>query len=286
MSNITIFGWENPPKSFGAGLLAIVIGLYLSFATVKADSSQWWMKSEQGWFFYKDPSHEKEEDLLETRLFPSKPEEATPVLPFIERMKKKGDELLSYAMEKPNEANMLAYMEHNKAMLDTSNTFAQIWQRMLMKHPELFLDVSTQKTKEDIEKSVQDIRDDAGLIFVYNESCPFSKKQVPVLVEFKKKYGFDILPVTMDGGVIPEFPDTRLDNGISTTLGVKSVPAIFIAFPDRGKIDLISSSFISLIDLESKIYRYLVSENLLKGLPEEEQIKEGNEEEQLIVGGH
>ena len=189
-------------------------------------------------------------------------------------------------MEKPTEANMLAYMRHNKAMLDTSNTFAQIWQRMLMKYPDLFLDVSTQKTKEEIEKSIQDIRNDAGLIFVYNESCPFSEREVSVLTEFKRKYAFSILPVTMDGGIFPEFPDTRLDNGISATLGVKIVPAIFIAFPAQGKIDLLSSSFISLVDLESKIYRYLVSEDLLKGLPLEAEIKDGSEKEQRIAGGN
>jgi conjugal transfer pilus assembly protein TraF len=244
------------------------------------------MKSEQGWFFYKDPLPEEEKELPELKPAPPKTEEAMPLLPFAERMKKKGEELLGNAMERPTEVNMLAYMEHNKAMLDTSNTFAQIWQRMLMKYPKLFLDVSTQKTKEEIEKSVRDIRNEAGLIFVYNESCPFSQKEVPVLTAFKKKYGFDILPVTMDGGVFPEFPDSRLDNGISTTLGVKTVPAIFIAFPDQGKIDLLSSSFISLIDLESKIYRYLVSENLLKGLPEEAQSQKGNEEKQLIAGGN
>ena len=280
------FNWGNLNISFGAFLFAILMGACIPFAGAKADSSPWWMKGEQGWFFYKDPPQVQQEEPPRMSLPPPKPEEATPVLPFIERMKRKGDQLLSNAMERPDEANMLAYMRHNKAVLDTSNTFAQIWQRMLMKYPDLFLDISTEKTKEEIEKSIRDIRDDAGLIFVYNESCPFSKREVPVLTEFKAKHGFEILPVTMDGGIFPEFPDTRLDNGISATLGVKTVPAIFIAFPAQGKIDLLSSSFISLIDLESKIYRYLVSENLLKDLPEEEQVKQGNEREQRVAGGN
>jgi conjugal transfer pilus assembly protein TraF len=278
--------WGDLNTLFGACLFAILIGVCVPLAGAKAESSPWWMRGEQGWFFYKDPPQVEQEDPPEMRLPPPKPEEATPALPFVERMKRKGDQLLSNAMEKPDEANMLAYMRHNKAMLDTSNTFAQIWQRMLMKYPELFLDVSTQKTKEEIEKSIREIRDEAGLIFLYNESCPFSKREVPVLTEFKEKHGFDILPVTMDGGVFPEFPDTRLDNGISATLGVKTVPAIFIAFPDQGRIDLLSSSFISLIDLENKIYRYLVSEDLLKELPKGGELKEGNEREQRAEGGN
>jgi len=280
MSDKIYFKRGDLNTSVGAWLCAILLGVCVPFGAARAESSPWWMKGEQGWFFYKDPP-QGEEDLPATSLPPPKPEEATPVLPFVERMKRKGDRLLSNAMERPDEANMLAYMRHNKAMLDTSNTFAQIWQRMLMKYPELFLDVSTQKTTEEIEKSIRDIRDDAGLIFVYDESCPFSKREVPVVTEFKAKHGFEILPVTMDGGIFPEFPDTRLDNGISTTLGVKTVPAIFIAFPDQGRIDLLSSSFISLVDLENRIYRYLVSENLLKGLP-----KKASGKDQRAEGGN
>ena len=40
-----------------------------------------------------------------------------------------------------------------------------------------------------------------------------------------------------------------------------------------------------LIDLENKIYRYLVSEDLLKELPKDEEMKEGNEREQRADGG-
>lgn len=66
-------------------------------------------------------------------------------------------------------------------------------------------------------------------------------------------YGFRIKAVSLDGGVYPDFPDALMDNGISVRLGVDSVPAIFLAFPDEKRFERLSAGIVTFAELKERV---------------------------------
>ena len=67
----------------------------------------------------------------------------------------------------------------------------------------------------------------------------------PTLEAFQARHGIQIVPISVDGGGLPNFPQYRRDNGISRTLQVTQVPAVFLAEPFTGKITPIGFGVLS-----------------------------------------
>lgn len=249
---------------FKTVLVLLFFYLLLGPLSVSA-SGYWWQKSDEGWFFYKDaPPKEKKEEKPRVE---KKPEvQPGPPLPlFTEQMKRKGEELLSAAMENPNFENVKAYMEHNYQMMKLSNMFSLLWQKVLMMHPELGGPAPVSDADKDLyfaalrEKNreiLYRLSREAGLFFFYTTSCPSCERQAYYLERFKKEYPFFIIkPVTLDGGVFEGFPDTVMDNGIATRLGIDVVPAIFLAYPPD-RFERISSGLVTTDELKRRLIWY------------------------------
>jgi conjugal transfer pilus assembly protein TraF len=273
--------------------------LILSFFPSSGYSqSRWWQRSDEGWFFYHDPpkGEKKEEENEENQFLPDdqnrilelkeeneeKPIQATPPkaslqresleIPqpppaplFTEILKKKGEEVLSRAIENPTVENVKAYIEHNNLMIKLSENFSIAWQKALMIYPELQSPVPTSDADKDIYFRVErekerdilyELSREAGLFFFYSASCPYCERQARHLKRFLSEYPFFIVkPVTMDGGVFEEFPETVPDNGISVRVGVEKVPAIFLAFPPD-RFERISTGLLTAEELKRRLILY------------------------------
>lgn len=266
------------------GLLLIL----LFFPSSGYSQSRWWQRSDEGWFFYHDPPKEekKEEENEENQFLPGdqnrileeeknveKPLQGSPEIPqppeptplFTETLKKKGEEVLSRAMENPTIENVKAYIEHNNLMIKLSENFSIAWQKALMIYPELQSSVPTSDADKDIyfreEKEKErdvlyELSREAGLFFFYSASCPYCERQAKHLKRFLSEYPFFIIkPVTMDGGIFEEFPETVPDNGISVKIGVEKVPAIFLAFPPD-RFERISAGLLTAEELKRRLILY------------------------------
>lgn len=237
-----------------------IIALVLLFShTSFASSLPWWEKREEGWFFYKEEKKKKNPKKQEEKKEEAKPQpkSSPPNMLFSERMEKRGKELLSAAIERPSEENVRRYMEHNKKMLELSQNFAFAWQKTLMKHDHLNYYPREHDVGEAVKKAIASLRDEAGLYFFYSASCNSCQLQADQLVEFSEKHDFAILPVSVDGSALPQFPNTVMDNGVVSRLGIQKVPALFLVFPREKKIEPISSSYISSYDLERRLMYYV-----------------------------
>ena len=62
-----------------------------------------------------------------------------------------------------------------------------------------------------------------------------------------------MVAVSVDGGSIPGFADARRDNGISRTLQVSQVPAVYLAQPFTGVITPIGFGVLSEAQLLERI---------------------------------
>jgi len=250
-------------------LRVLISLLIVSFALpVYSESQYWWGRGDEGWFFYKDPPKEEEREEKKEERRPEVKLEAPssePQFLFTERMKRRGEELLSGALEEPTIENVKAYMEYNAAMMRLSEKFSLAWQRALMAYPEfespvpvsdvdkdLYFGAVKEKEKEILEK----LSREAGLFFFYSTSCPFCERQALHLRRFMAEHPcFVVKPVSLDGGVLSEFPETLIDNGISQRLGVDAVPSIFLAFPPE-RFERISSGILTADELKRRLIWY------------------------------
>jgi len=250
--------------------------LFLALTPLAYSGPFWWERRDEGWFFYKDPpkpvlsqaegeeEKKEEEKKTEVRLeIPSSEPESL----FTERMKKWGEGLLSRAMEEPTIENVKAYMEYNHLVMKLSENFSLAWQKALMMYPELEGPAPVSDVDKDLyfdtlkgreREILYGLSKKAGLFFFYESSCPYCERQAYHLKRFmiENPY-FVIKPVSLDGSVFVEFPDTVTDNGISQRLGVNMVPSIFLAFPPD-RFERISSGLVTASELKRRLIWYAI----------------------------
>jgi len=239
-------------------------------------SQKWWEKHKEGWYFYNEKFPPPEPQQEEPAKQPDSAEKPSEVVKqhdkqeetkelFVDMMQRKGKELLSKAIENPTIENLRAYMEFNKLQMQISSNFSLAWARVLAMYPDLAVDIPNQdadkaiyfaEQDKEVNNTIRRLADFAGLFFFYSSTCPYCQRQAFYLTEFRKKHPEMVIkPITIDGGVLPEFPDTVMDNGISQTLGVTTVPALFLAYPPD-QFDRIATGIISTSDLEKVLVQY------------------------------
>ena len=65
------------------------------------------------------------------------------------------------------------------------------------------------------------------------------------------------MPITLDGGVLPEFPHAVPDNGSAKALKVYSLPSLYAVNPGTQQIIPIANGALSLSELEENILKIL-----------------------------
>lgn len=242
-------------------VLALTMFLFVTVAAA-AENKNWFTRKDEGWFFYKSkPAPPKE--------IPPEPKKATPQVgsgeskPAHQRLKEHGELLLGKAMVNPTEENVREYMTFQKRMFDGADKFSQIWERVLANNPNLYLQ---EHYAEDVAtgmgKDIKKLAKSAGVFFFFRSDCPYCHKQVNAINDLQRRYGFKVLAVSMDGGMIPGLQNVRKDNGIAANLGIKAVPAIYLAYPEENKFEPISQGgYLSIVDIERRMSQYVQIES-------------------------
>ena len=101
---------------------------------------------------------------------------------------------------------------------------------------------------------LQGIAQSAGVLFFFRSDCPYCEAQAPLLKLLETRYGFAVLPVSLDGAPLSggEFPQFRQDQGQAQALGVVSTPALFLARPPDAMVPL-SQGLLSLAQLQERV---------------------------------
>jgi conjugal transfer pilus assembly protein TraF len=157
------------------------------------------------------------------------------------------------------------YLFLQRVALDKSSRFAAATQRAVQLDP--FLDEITRRPTATFaanltNRQAGDNRDEvlervaemAGVLFFFRSDCPYCEAQGPLLKLIEARYGFSILPVSVDGAPLPggAFPEFRQDRGQAQALGVVSTPALFLARPPDGMVPL-SQGLLSLAQLQERV---------------------------------
>lgn len=152
------------------------------------------------------------------------------------------EELKAAAILEPSSDNVTAYVRYQRAQLDRSSMFADVWQRALWQDPGLDYTlqrpVSTlgkrawlDQRKADRDIILSQLSQRYGVFYFYSSSCGACDIFSPILKAVSDKYGLSVLAVSMDGGPTAVFPDYMVDSGQYERLGLgtqRQVPALVL----------------------------------------------------------
>ena len=236
----------------------------LSLSLVQASFAQtndfWtedvWSNPDRGFLFY----GEKSEDT------PKDPEE----IKTVEELRLEAQKRLNVAVMDPTEENLKQYLAINTLMLEKSTGFAQRWKETLwanhgfdhtVDQPNAnFAQVALKdESKQEKATVLTQLAKNSGLVILVQNGCSFCGLMAPVINRLQEETGFNVLAVTIKGGIPEEWPAAKPDNGIVKRLinlsgSVPTVtPAVFLVDRSGQQARLIASGALSLEDLKERL---------------------------------
>lgn len=207
----------------------------------------YYREREEGWFWYRNPAEEAKPPLP----VPVPPPVTAPSskieppandsLQRLAHQKEDLERLQALAILEPTREHVSAYLEKHVALMEQSARFADAWQNVVWTTPEYdntlraptgnaaYIQADVQS--EALDQRLTEAAQRYGLMFFFRGSCPHCHRFAPVLKTFAERYGFDILPVSLDGGALPEFPKPQSNVDAAAALQVESVPAVYLIEP-------------------------------------------------------
>ena len=236
---------------------------------------------QRGWNFYCDPKKQKpgkkpappptapapvEEPKAEE---PAEPRAAYPATAAIEKASKDLDELKNKAIIEPTPENLSAYMYAQKAMVDRAGAFADVWQRVLFKTPDLDANQTyplsqmggevyqDQKTAQWEDALRQGSANLGFLVVVSDEkTCQLCGKQLEIIKLMQQKYGIVPLVISKDSSYHRLYPAASVDTGQLVKLGLADHPTPFIALvePKSGAVEPLGSGLVTEDIILERVY--------------------------------
>lgn len=228
-----------------------------------------WDDYRRGWHFYEDPEPDVQ-PAPPPKPIPHKPEAKrrdtrAPELIEFEQLQKRLAEYRNIAIIRPTEDNVRRYMQLEAQVVRQASYFSDVAQRVAWATPDLDMTLQGRPVnskaievfdREQTASRVQSLADLSRthvLFFFFRSDCPYCHAFAPTLEAFQARYGVQIVPVSVDGKGLPNFPNFRRDNGIARTLRVTQVPAVFLAEPFTGKITPVGFGVLSESQLVERI---------------------------------
>lgn len=259
-------------------LLAIFATLVQADSDVGADdyTKSYWGERGEGWFWYKDPpppAPKKKKDGKDPSATASKQAPATvaeKALKEFQALQKRVEETQKIAIMYPTPENAKAFMQAYQEAKDRSSTFTDVVQRTMWVNPELdynfrgrpanpaAMAVFDQDVLKERDETVRKLAKTHGLFFFFRGDCPYCHAMAPMVKQFQARYGVNVVPVSLDGGTLPQFPNAIRDNGIAKTLGVSTVPATFMAIPRENQIVPIGYGVMNIEEMADRLYQVVV----------------------------
>jgi len=252
-------------------LMLRIITVVLSVANVHA---HFFNEKAKGWHWYQRDVESKRAEPGPTRDDPwthkkDKPKSSEANIPKnavseLAEKRKVLEEAMAESILRPTPQNVARVQKLHYQWLNQSQKFSGMWMQNLLQNPNLDATVKHPVTqygihlkKEDdqlkLETQVKALSQHYGLFFIYQGNCKFCQGMARVVKQLSDKYGWKVLGISQDGSVLPEFPESKRDNGISQAWGIKGVPAVFVVNPETEQVTPIGHGLISLDQLERNL---------------------------------
>ncbi len=220
--------------------LLLLIGL-LS-AGVSAEQ-QWFDRHSEGWFWYEPiPESAKEQDDPVTTTSALQPISSAWI-------RKNIGQYLDRAIDEPSKENVSSYLYLDRIIKEKSEQFARVGKQLIESDPMLDENVrrpispAAAKINDDIahqakESILRNVAKIAGLVFYYQGNCQLCRIQARTLQFLSMEYGFELFPISTDGQIIPELPNSRTVHTPPPELNILTYPALFLMQPPKNIVTI------------------------------------------------
>lgn len=216
---------------------------------------------ERGWFWYEVSTEQEEKKSKNLKVDQQKrpsPEQ------MIKKQRQAWQQALNRAILTPNEKNLEEYLRLTKKLNIQAETFADKFKKFIWKTPDYDYSIERPHNPQAIyahnikSYELEDVRlkqiaKTQGLLFFFKGNCPYCHEFAPVLQKFAYDYGFSLMALSLDGGVIEGLKKIKKGRRIAQQLGVKSVPAVFLLDPKTKQVQSVSFGHNSYSSLREKV---------------------------------
>lgn len=232
-------------------------------ASVGVGAQDYYDRGEEGWFWYNEQAlaeEEEEDEEQKEQTPPPAPEERDEVAeaPAPPPSDEKGPEALSAAwyeenlesylhkaIDDPTPENVEAYYRLQQIGLEKSQRFAEVARQVVTNNPDLgnfsarpSSGAGTQAlertARENTEAVTEDIWEEVGIAYFYQEDCRLCDQQASILAELQERSGVTIMAVSLDGSPISPLlaENTAVrDQGQAEMLEIEGTPALYLLRP-------------------------------------------------------
>lgn len=183
----------------------------------------------------------------------------------LKKLREDAEKKRALAIVKPTAENLKSYIVAQEALMDRAAVFSDVWRRVIWANPELNYQLRNPSNNSAIQvRDVQRARKEAesmamlakewGLFFFFRSDCPYCHRMAPTLKFLAEQYGIAVLPVSLDGLGLPEFPNPSRDNGMAAALGVSVVPLVVLGNIKDRRLLPIGSGVLSAQEIVERIY--------------------------------
>lgn len=253
----------------------IMLPVFCVFAIECAGEDNFYSNKSEGWHWYseteeitfEDPPPPVEEPIEPPK--PTKPKNTQPVpegpKPLShDWVKENLQAFLTNAIDNPTEESARAYLYLQRIANDKAQGFAEASKLAILKDP--FLSENNRQPSSSFGEKLfarrasrnksELLRKIAGetelWYFFKGNDCEECDAQSLVVAELKRKYGYNIRAITLDGTGSTTFPNPQLDTGQFDYINFSSYPALALAKPPSDVIP-ISEGMSAVTSLEKAI---------------------------------
>jgi conjugal transfer pilus assembly protein TraF len=123
-------------------------------------------------------------------------------------------------------------------------------------HPNSALGIKiSDSQREEAEKSAIDaLSKTNGVFYFYRGQNTFDNRQAPIFSDFAKKHHLKVIPISVDGVINEDFPESRVDTGQAGKLNVTYFPAVILVNPKTAKTMPVSYGLVTQDMLARQFY--------------------------------
>ncbi len=245
----------------GRSMVNLVLIFLCLFYAASTYAQDYYSQHETGWFWF-DDSEEAQKPKRNVTSSKSKTHDPTEIVIHARKTIKRA---LDQAIVDPTPENIRRYIELQNQMTERANQFANTWQQVILNHPELnysishptnniALQVYHEKESKDKDNVLKKFAERSGLFFFYRSTCLYCQRFAPILKHFAQSYHIAVIPITMDGISLPEYPNSKQDNGQSKLFHVTMEPSLYAVDPETQKAFPVAFGLTSESELRENIY--------------------------------
>jgi len=198
----------------------------------------WLNRKAEGWAWYEDVKKTPQGKEREEEGGSPSSEDLSPS----ERMKDVQEGLedkKALAVLEPTVENVGEYIKAQHEVLEQTDKFTQSWAKFILLHPEYdntikyptaqYSNQVYKKQKRDAKNALfNELSKDHGFFFFFKGEEMLSQAFAGVVKMFADRFDWSVLPVSLDGYSVSEFPDAHINTAMVENLGVEITPALYV----------------------------------------------------------